>query len=127
MARARTGTTVTNEWLDTHVRSKGPLGKVYPKFAFIMEGDTPSFLGLLDNGWFPYAEAGRTGTSLAAIRIAGADTAKAVVTASATCRPKWIPSAAACLGRGTAHVILAVTDEGSPRLTSYRRVVLNVR
>ncbi|HMF78652.1 MAG TPA: DUF1593 domain-containing protein, partial [Bryobacteraceae bacterium] len=51
------GTTVTNEWLDTHVRSKGPLGKVYPKFVFIMEGDTPSFLGLLDNGWFPYAEA----------------------------------------------------------------------
>ncbi len=42
--------TVTNEWLDTNIRSKGPLGKQYPKFAFIMEGDTPSFLGLIDNG-----------------------------------------------------------------------------
>jgi hypothetical protein len=25
-----------------------------------------------------------------------------------------------------AHLILAVTDEGSPRLTSYRRVILTV-
>ena len=44
------GSTVTNEWLDTHIRNKGPLGKHYPKFAFIMEGDTPSFLGLTNNG-----------------------------------------------------------------------------
>ena len=43
-------TTVTNEWLDEHIRSKGPLGKLYPKFLFIMEGDTPSFLNLIDNG-----------------------------------------------------------------------------
>jgi len=43
-------TTVTNEWLDANIRSKGPMGKQYPKFAFIMEGDTPSFLGLIDNG-----------------------------------------------------------------------------
>ena len=34
----------------TNIRSKGPLGKVYPRFMFIMEGDTPSFLGLIDNG-----------------------------------------------------------------------------
>ena len=39
------GLTVTDEWLDAHVR-KGPLGKHYPRFAFIMEGDTPAFLGL---------------------------------------------------------------------------------
>ena len=47
-------TTVTNEWLDANIRSKGPLGKLYPKFAFIMEGDTPSFLGLIDNGLNSY-------------------------------------------------------------------------
>jgi hypothetical protein len=41
---------VTNEWLETNIRSKGPLGKMYPRFMFIMEGDTPSFLGLIDNG-----------------------------------------------------------------------------
>ena len=41
---------VTNEWLDKNIRSKGPLGKVYPRFLFIMEGDTPDFLNLIDNG-----------------------------------------------------------------------------
>jgi len=31
-----------------------------------------------------------------------------------------------CSETGTAHIILAVTDDGSPRLTSYRRIILNV-
>ncbi|MGB9455511.1 MAG: DUF1593 domain-containing protein [Bryobacteraceae bacterium] len=248
--------TVTNEWLDANIRSKGPLGKVYPRFKFIMEGDTPSFLGLIDNGlnayrrpdwggwggryiyrqphgeshpvwtgggdlfsrvtsqdtvrgldgqeytsdqatiwrwreafqndfaarmnwtvadyrhanhspvvevngqsgtgpilmeaelgkpvvldasrsydpdgqsihykWFHYAEAGSTGANLAAIIIAGADTPRAVVTPTAACRPLWLPMPALCTGIGTAHVILAVTDEGSPPLTSYRRIILTV-
>ena len=48
------GKTVTNEWLDANIRGKGPLGKAYPRFAFIMEGDTPSFLGLIDNGLNAY-------------------------------------------------------------------------
>lgn len=47
-------TTVSNEWLDPNIRNKGPLGKLYPRFAFIMEGDTPSFLGLIDNGLNSY-------------------------------------------------------------------------
>jgi hypothetical protein len=41
---------VDNPWLDQHIRAKGPLGAQYPKVEFIMEGDTPSFLGLIDNG-----------------------------------------------------------------------------
>lgn len=41
---------VSNEWLDHHVRSKGPLGAVYPRWEFMMEGDTPSFLNLVQNG-----------------------------------------------------------------------------
>lgn len=45
--------TVTNEWLEEHIR-KGPLGKLYPRFLFIMEGDTPSCLGLIDNGLNAY-------------------------------------------------------------------------
>lgn len=41
---------VTNEWLDANVRAKGPLGAEYPRWKFMMEGDTPSFLNLIDNG-----------------------------------------------------------------------------
>jgi Protein of unknown function (DUF1593) len=41
---------VTNEWLDEHIRRKGPLGAEYPRWEFLMEGDTPSFLNLVANG-----------------------------------------------------------------------------
>jgi len=251
-------TTVTNEWLDANIRSKGPLGKMYPRFAFIMEGDTPSFLGLIDNGlnayrrpdwggwggryiyrqphgethpiwtqggdefrrltsqdtvigndgrqytsdqatiwrwreayqndfaarmdwtvkdfahanhspvvevngssgtspieidaevgkpivldaskshdpdvqtlhyhWFHYAEAAATESNHALVTLTDAESAKATVTPTAVCAPVWLPGVSVpCVGTGTAHVILAVTDDGSPRLTSYRRVVLKVR
>jgi len=245
---------VTNEWLDRNIRSKGPLGKLYPRFLFIMEGDTPSYLDLIDNGldayvrpdwggwggryifrqpygethpiwtqggdlfsrvtsqdevtgidklqhisdqatiwrwreayqndfaarmdwtvndykhanhnpvlevngnrgtapiyvdvkvgqpltldasgsydpdgqriqyhWFHYREAGSTEASLADISISGSDTAKAVVTATATCRPGWLKLGTACASEGVAHIILAATDDGSPKLTSYRRIVV---
>lgn len=251
------GSTVTNEWLDTNIRAKGPLGKLYPKFAFIMEGDTPSFLGLTNNGlnsyrnpswggwggryvyrqpygethpiwtqggdlfgrvtsqdsitgsdgktyvsdqatiwrwrtafqhefaarmdwtikpfaganhnpvvsvngkdgtapllieaevgqpirldaslsrdpdgnnlsyrWFHYEEAGfAPGTNLAAVAISQANTPRASVRATAACRPVWRPMNRPC-PNGVAHLILAVTDNGFPTLTSYRRVLLTVR
>lgn len=41
---------VTNEWLDRNIRSKGPLGAVYPRWEFMMEGDTPSLFHLINNG-----------------------------------------------------------------------------
>lgn len=41
---------VDNPWLDEHVRSKGPLGAQYPQVKFMMEGDTPTFLYLINNG-----------------------------------------------------------------------------
>jgi len=247
---------VTNEWLETNIRSKGPLGKVYPRWMFIMEGDTPSYLGLIDNGlgswhrpdwggwggryiyrqpygethpiwtqggdeflrvtsqdtvtgvdgqehvsdqatvwrwreafqndfaarmdwtikdfahanhnpiidvngvsdtspividtevgkpttldaskshdpdgntltyhWFHYQEAGVTGTNPAAVTLTGDNSAKAIATVTAACRPPWISGFMKCSGEGTAHIILAVTDNGSPQLTSYRRIILNV-
>ena len=43
-------TTFTDEWVNAHIRSKGPLGKHYPMPCCIHEGDTPAFLGLIDNG-----------------------------------------------------------------------------
>ena len=81
----------------------------------------------LHYSWFHYAEAGGTGTNLSGVVIAGGDAAKAIVTPTTVCRPQWLPVAAPCTGTGTAHIILAVSDDGSPRLTSYRRVILNVR
>jgi hypothetical protein len=41
---------VDNPWLEKNIRSKGPLGEQYPAAKFLMEGDTPSFLYLIDNG-----------------------------------------------------------------------------
>lgn len=41
---------VDNPWLDEHVRCKGPLGAQYPQTKFLMEGDTPTFLYLINNG-----------------------------------------------------------------------------
>lgn len=42
---------VDNPWLEENViQNHGPLGALYPRLAYIMEGDTPSFLGLIDNG-----------------------------------------------------------------------------
>ncbi|MHA4741694.1 DUF1593 domain-containing protein [Dyadobacter sp. MSC1_007] len=42
---------VSNAWLATHIQQgHGPLGAVYPDVAYGMEGDTPSFLNLIDNG-----------------------------------------------------------------------------
>ena len=43
-------TTFTDAWVNANVRAKGPLGAHYPLPCCIHEGDTPSFLGLIDNG-----------------------------------------------------------------------------
>ncbi|MBK5299119.1 MAG: DUF1593 domain-containing protein [Vicinamibacteria bacterium] len=42
--------TFTDEWVNTNVRAKGPLGALYPYPCCIHEGDTPSFMNLIDNG-----------------------------------------------------------------------------
>jgi hypothetical protein len=248
---------VTNEWLETNIRAKGPLGITYPRFMFIMEGDTPSYMGLIDNGlnayrrpdwggwggryvyrqpygephaiwtqggdefnratsqdrvvgvdgvehvsdqatiwrwreayqndfaarmdwtikdfahanhnpelvvngqagtapieltvdtkqtatldaagskdpdgqtlhykWWVYEEAGLTGSHGADVTLSGENTAQARVTVKSPCRAAWIPGIVPCRGEGVVHIILEVTDEGAPRLTSYRRVILHVR
>ena len=42
---------VDNPWLETNIiNNHGPLGALYPPVKYIMEGDTPSWLGLVDNG-----------------------------------------------------------------------------
>ena len=248
---------VTNDWLDKNIHSKGSFGRLYPRFLFIMEGDTPSWLNLIPNGlaswerpdfggwggrylnlqpygethpiwtqggdefsrttsqdavtgtdgkqhlsdqatiwrwrsayqndfaarmswtindyahanhaplavidgdqtgkplsialrvgesitldasasvdpdakqrlsfrWFHYQEAGLADGSLADVVLSGADSARLTIRPKATCRPAWIPEYKPCPATGIAHIILAVTDNGSPSLTSYRRVILTV-
>jgi hypothetical protein len=41
---------VSRSWLRANIQARGPLGATYPLPMFIMEGDTPSFLNLIDNG-----------------------------------------------------------------------------
>ena len=42
---------VSNDWLTKNVATNhGALGKMYPKWEYIMEGDTPSFMNLIGNG-----------------------------------------------------------------------------
>ena len=79
--------------------------------------------------WFHYSEAGATdGRGFAAVNIVGAESSKVTITPTATCRPMWIQTATAqCPAEGVAHIILSVTDNGSPSLTSYRRIVFRVR
>jgi hypothetical protein len=44
-------TIVDNPWLDEHIRQNhGPLGAEHPHTEYLMEGDTPSFLGMINNG-----------------------------------------------------------------------------
>jgi hypothetical protein len=83
----------------------------------------------LHYSWFQYSEAGASiGQTFSAVNIAGADSPKATITPTTVCRPMWIqfPNMK-CPDNGTAHIILAVTDNGTPSLTSYRRIVLNIK
>ena len=76
--------------------------------------------------WFHYLEAGfGTAPALAALALDRNDGPRITVTPTATCRPQWLPTGP-CPATGVAHIILAVTDNGSPSLTSYRRVIFNV-
>jgi len=42
---------VSNDWIAKNIQQgHGPLGAVYPDVAYGMEGDSPSFMGLINNG-----------------------------------------------------------------------------
>lgn len=43
-------TLISNRCLNENVRTHGELGKKYPKVEYLMEGDSPAFLGLINNG-----------------------------------------------------------------------------
>ena len=42
---------ISNSWIEKNIQQgKGSLGRMYPDVSFGMEGDTPSWLGLIPNG-----------------------------------------------------------------------------
>lgn len=42
---------ISNAWIAQHIQQNhGPLGAAYPDVAWSVEGDTPAFLGLINNG-----------------------------------------------------------------------------
>lgn len=99
---------VDNEWLDKHIRvDHGPLGAQHPH--------TETY------EWFYYAEVGTFTTSSAhtgqSVAIENFDQQRASFT---------VPDGRVMPGAGTMHVILAVTDRGTPALTRYSRVVVDV-
>ena len=76
--------------------------------------------------WFHYGEAGFVpGRALARVSLSGTNAPQTTVTVTEACRPAWHPSREPC-PPSSAHIILEVTDNGTPALTSYRRVILNV-
>jgi hypothetical protein len=77
--------------------------------------------------WWVYEEAGLSGTHGAEVTLRGANGPQAEVTVHSPCRAAWIPVIMPCRGEGVAHIILEVSDEGTPRLTSYRRILIHVR
>ena len=65
---------VQNPWLEANViNGHGPLGALYPRRLYLMEGDTPSFLGLIDRGlgWAASPAAGGWGGRYALFQAAG--------------------------------------------------------
>lgn len=41
---------ILNPWVEDNISSHGPLGAQYPEIKYTMEGDTPTFLSLINNG-----------------------------------------------------------------------------
>ncbi len=84
--------------------------------------------------WFHYSEAGGppvfradpASYGMAEVTIANANGQKTAITAVKHCRAMWLPIRP-CPEVGVAHVILAVTDDGNPALTSYRRAIFTIR
>jgi hypothetical protein len=78
---------VANPWLEANViLNHGPLGALYPRRLYLMEGDTPSFLGLIDRGlgWDVSPAYGGWGGRYALFQPAGET------------HPIWTDNASAC-------------------------------
>lgn len=86
------------------------------------EGSTDPDGDALSYEWFYYGEAGTlltsSGTTGQPVPIKNFDQIKASFV---------VPTSRVMPGVGSMHIILAVTDHGTPRLTRYRRVIVDVK
>jgi hypothetical protein len=86
------------------------------------EGSTEPDGDALSFNWFYYGEAGTlqtsSGTTGQPVSIKNFDQIRASLK---------IPTGRVMPGFGTMHIILEVTDHGTPRLTRYRRVIIDVK
>lgn len=97
----------------------GPwIRKMFPELFYIASPGVHSGGKELSYEWFYYGEPGTlvlsTGRTGAPLRREGANTAEASFAAPNLSKPE------------TMHFILAVTDQGTPPLTRYRRVIITV-
>jgi len=85
------------------------------------EGSTDPDGDALSYEWFYYGEAGTftTSDSRSGQPLTIADATKS--------RASFVVPTSRVLRHGTMHIVLAVTDDGTPRLTRYRRVIVDVR
>lgn len=78
--------------------------------------------------WFHYPEAGYSkGQSMAGLELSAVNTDKVTVKATSSCRDVWLPNMMPCSPEGVAHLILSVSDSGSPSFTRYQRIVIKVQ
>ncbi len=86
------------------------------------DGSTDPDGDALSYEWFYYGEAGTlltsAGTTGQAVPIKNFDQVKASFV---------VPTQRVMPGGGSMHIILAVTDHGTPRLTCYQRVIVEVK
>lgn len=128
-----------NPWLEENIiTNHGPLRALYPKLEYIMEGDTPCFLGLIRNGLGGDLSPAYSGWAGRYVLYQAHGETRPLWTNNANSRDTVTAENGVSEGlttnlklpgverAGTVHVILQVEDDGHPRLFAYHRAIVEV-
>ena len=109
---------ISKDWYKENIQSKGPLGTVYPDQMWTVEGDTPSWLGLIPNGlaWYSNPSWGGWGGRYV---YGQSDVSMSDDLVEATLRPIW--QAARVPGGEDHYIDSSGTDYGSDMKLSVAR------